>query len=141
MDKRPIPPYIFGFAAGLFQEVTRQDGSIQLHFLARSNFSILQVEQIFADTSDMRKFFEGRAGVPYPGDRYTQVLASGFVEQEMSDFTVMRENYGIGILAEPRDNNLAVHEFAHQWWGNSVTCAGWADFWLNEALTEFMMAA
>jgi aminopeptidase N len=30
---------------------------------------------------------------------------------------------------------------AHQWWGNSVTCATWQHFWLNEGITTFMVAA
>lgn len=136
----PIPPYIFGFAAGRFAEVSKQAGPVRLHFLTRDNYSQAEVERIFGDTPDMLDFFEKRAGVAYPGTRYTQVLASGSVEQEMDGFTVMRENFGKEMLADPRDNNLAVHEFAHQWWGNSVTCAGWADFWLNEAMAEFMMA-
>jgi aminopeptidase N len=140
-QERPIPSYIFGFVAGQFQEVTNQAGSLRLSFLARTNYSRSQIERIFGDTADMRSFFEERSGVSYPGERYTQVLASGYVEQEMSDFTVMRENYGDEVLADARDDNLAVHEFAHQWWGNNVTCARWADFWLNEAMAEFMMAA
>ena len=34
-----------------------------------------------------------------------------------------------------------MHELAHQWWGNLVTCATWRDFWLNEGITTFMTAA
>ncbi|MCA1557991.1 MAG: hypothetical protein LC731_05555, partial [Acidobacteria bacterium] len=85
--------------------------------------------------------FEQRAAAPYPQKRYTQVLASGSVAQEMSAFTVIRENYGKDVLTEPRENWLIAHELAHQWWGIRVTCAGWSDFWLNEAFAEIMMSA
>lgn len=139
-EDTPVPPFIYGFAAGRFQEVVKK-GKVQLFFLARSLYTLPEVERIFADTSNMLDFFEKRAGVPYPEKRYTQVLASGNVMQEMSAFTVMRENYGRDVLDEPRENWLIAHEFAHQWWGNRVSCAGWADFWLNEGFAEFMMSA
>jgi aminopeptidase N len=32
---------------------------------------------------------------------------------------------------------LAVHEFAHQWFGDMITCATWADIWLNESFATF----
>jgi aminopeptidase N len=32
---------------------------------------------------------------------------------------------------------LAAHEVAHQWWGNSVTAAGYQDEWLQEALANY----
>lgn len=140
-EQAPVPPYIFGFAAGQFQEIVKEKGKVKLFFLARDNYTLDEVGRIFADTSDMLDFFERRAGVAYPEKRYTQVLASGTVMQEMSAFTVLRENYGKEILAEPRENWLIAHEFAHQWWGNRVSCAGWADFWLNEGFAEFMMSA
>jgi aminopeptidase N len=44
-------------------------------------------------------------------------------------------------LADPHDVWLEAHEFAHQWWGNGVTCRDWNHFWLNEGLATFMADA
>ena len=33
--------------------------------------------------------------------------------------------------------NLVSHEFAHQWFGDLVTCATWADVWLNEGFATY----
>jgi aminopeptidase N len=140
-ESASVPPFIYGFAAGRFQEVSRRRGNVELFFLARTVYTLPEIERIFADTTDILSFYEARAGVPYAERRYTQVLASGTVMQEMSAFTVLRENYGKEVLAEARENWLIAHEFAHQWWGNRVSCAGWADFWLNEAFAELMMSA
>ncbi len=138
----PAPTYIYGFAAGKFQEAVKQRNNVQLRFLARENFSKPQLEKIFADTSDMMGFYEQRAGVKYPDLSYTQVLASGrLIGQELSSWTLLPEAYGREVLARPRENNLIAHELAHQWWGNNVTCKGWSDFWLNEAMATFMAAA
>ena len=32
---------------------------------------------------------------------------------------------------------LVAHEFAHQWFGNYVTCATWRDIWINEAFATY----
>lgn len=45
------------------------------------------------------------------------------------------------VLADPTDDWVIVHELAHQWWGNLISCATWQDFWLNEGITTFMTAA
>lgn len=42
---------------------------------------------------------------------------------------------------DPASSWIIAHEMAHQWWGNLVTCASWQDFWLNEGITTFMVAA
>ncbi len=34
--------------------------------------------------------------------------------------------------------NIAIHELAHYWFGNVVTCRWWDDVWLNESLTTWL---
>jgi alpha-L-fucosidase len=133
----PVPTYIFGFAIGPFDELTEKNKFTYL----TTGYSEAEVRQVFKNTGDMFKFFEAKAGVPYAGKTYTQVLAAGGVEQEMSSFTALPEAYGKRLLANEQDVWLAAHEMAHQWWGNMVTCRDWNHFWLNEGIATFMAAA
>lgn len=140
-QKNAVPTYIFGFAAGNFREVRQRHGDIQLRFMASPQFSENELRRMFRDTADMVDFYESKAGVKYPDKTYTQVLAAGGVEQEMSSFTALREDYGRGILKNEKDIWLGAHELAHQWWGNMVTNRAWTHFWLNEGIATFMTAA
>jgi aminopeptidase N len=139
-QRSPIPTYIFGFAAGPFHAMKEKHRNVELQYLA-TNYTAIEVRRIFRDTPDMFDFFEDRAGVKYADRTYTQVLAAGGVEQEMSSFTALKEAYGKQLLDNGQDLWLAAHEFAHQWWGNMVTCRDWNHFWLNEGIASFMAAA
>jgi len=139
-QRSPIPTYIFGFAAGPFKVVKEKHSHVELQYLA-TNYSEPEIQRVFRATPDMLDFFESHAGVKYADKTYTQVLAAGGVEQEMSSFTALRESYGKDLLANEQDLWLAAHEFAHQWWGNMVTCRDWNHFWLNEGVATFMAAA
>lgn len=136
----PIPTYIFGFAVGPFHVVKEKRGNVELQYLA-TNYTAIEVRRIFRDTSDMLDFFEDRAGVKYADKTYTQVLAAAGVAQEMSSFAALEESYGKRVLENEQQQWLAAHEFAHQWWGNMVTCRDWNHFWLNEGIATFMAAA
>jgi aminopeptidase N len=94
-----------------------------------------------SDTPDMLAFFETKAGVPYAGERYTQVLVARTAGQEASGFAMLSDAYGKALLDSPPPLNLSAHEVAHQWWGNLVTCREWTHFWLHEGFATFMAAA
>jgi len=41
------------------------------------------------------------------------------------------------IVGDKSQVYVAAHEMAHSWTGNTVTCADWANFWLNEGFTVY----
>lgn len=133
---RPAPTYTFGFAAGPFTEVRRG----RLRFLGEG-FTGAELASVFADTEAMLRFFETRAGQPYPHDLYTQALVARTVGQEMSGLSLLSDAYGRAVLNDATAITLGAHEAAHQWWGNLLTCEAWTHFWLNEGMATFMAAA
>jgi aminopeptidase N len=135
-----MPSYTFGFVAGSFTESTGMHGTLPLTYLG-SGFSAQELNTIFRETPAMAAFFEDRAGLPFPGDSYTQALVAVSAGQEMAGLSHMSEAYGRAVLADPTGTSLIAHELAHQWWGNLVTNRDWTHFWLNEGFVTFMATA
>ena len=38
------------------------------------------------------------------------------------------------------NENIISHELAHQWFGDMITCATWADIWMNEGFATYLEA-
>ena len=66
---------------------------------------------------------------PYPfiKERYghTQFGFGGGMEHQTNSFM------------QNMSETLIVHEAAHQWFGNKITCGSWRDIWLNEGYATF----
>ena len=139
-QKRPVPTYTFGFAAGAFTEATDRAAGTALRYLGRG-FTESEMRRVFGESAQMIAFFEQRSGVPYPGDIYAQALVARTAGQEMAGLSIVSEDYGRAVIADPSAIGLIAHELAHQWWGNMVTCQAWTEFWLNEGFATYMAAA
>lgn len=96
----------------------------------------------FARTPEMITWFSELLGVPYPWNKYAQVVVSDFIfgGMENTTATTMYEH----ILLDERaaldvtSDDLIAHELAHQWFGDLVTCRDWSEGWLNEGFATFM---
>lgn len=42
------------------------------------------------------------------------------------------------IVGDKSGVSVAIHEIAHSWTGNTVTCVNWSNFWINEGFTVFL---
>jgi aminopeptidase N len=135
----PMPSYTFGFAVGAFGEATSKAGSVALRALS-AGASAEHLEPMFGGIGNAMAFFAERAGVPYPGTSYTTVFAGNGIGQELAGFTILPSSAREALLKDP-GATLGLHELAHQWWGNLVTCRDWTHFWLNEGFATFMTAA
>lgn len=135
----PVPSFVYGFAAGKFNEAGARADGVELRFLSHE-LQPAPLQKLFADSGDMLKFFGGRAGIPYRGT-YDQALVTETIGQELAGFALLSEAYGRDVLEKPEAEDLIAHEAAHQWWGIMVTCRSWSDFWLNEGFASFMAAA
>lgn len=86
--------------------------------------------RMFARTAEMMEFMESIAG-PYPFDAYGIAIAGDF-SAAIETQTLSLFGGGINAVSQAVVDRVAIHELAHQWYGDSVSPATWQDVWLNE---------
>jgi aminopeptidase N len=139
-ERRPYSAYLFGFVAGGYTVVSERYRNTDLLYFA-SERSDRGLRHALAATAGMVKFFEQKAGVHIPQRRYAQLLVPGDVAQEATNFSLIGADLVNAMAADPQEDWAIAHELAHQWWGNAITCTDLSQFWLNEGITVFMVAA
>jgi aminopeptidase N len=73
---------------------------------------------------------------PYPFGEYVVVVTDDDLDDpiEAQGMSIFGANHVDGRRTHER---LAVHELAHQWFGNSLTVADWRQIWLNEGFATY----
>ncbi len=100
------------------------------------------VQRAFGKTADMLRFLSEFTGMPFPYGRYGQVLVEDFMWAGMENTTL--STLTVSALPGPRSHpdedsdGLILHELAHQWFGNWVSCRSWQHLWLNEGFATYL---
>jgi len=136
-----MPTYLFAVSASRYhrydQEATLQNGTtipiMNYHWLADHDGEQYNAVGALANIPEMFVPFEKAFG-PYPLATYGHMTVApiqfgGMEHQTMSTINRrwLRGDVELGYA----------HELAHQWLGDEVTCATWADIWLNEGGASF----
>ncbi len=98
--------------------------------------------RLFKLTPDMIEVYSKLTGVPYPWPKYAQTgVADFFGGMENVSATTLVDWLPDARAYQDRpwyEYILIPHELAHQWFGDYVTTANWANVWLNEGFAEYM---
>ncbi len=129
----PMASYLTTVAIGDFKVLTDESPSgvpVRHYIYSGARQQILDV---FAQTPEMIEVLEAAFG-PYPFEVYGVVvhdLSIGFALE-----TQTLNVFGNSFVNE----SVAIHELAHEWFGNSVSLERWQDIWLNEAFASYAQA-
>lgn len=136
--ERPSPPFLFAFVAGRFDEAERDEGGVKLRVLGPPGADL---QNALAITASMLRFFRDKVGAPLPSAQYLEAFVHGDAAQEAAGMALLADDALGEVRRDPTEDWLFAHELAHQWFAWLVPCADFADFWLNEGVTTFMVAA
>lgn len=133
-----IPTYLASVAVANYEFVEFQhnglEGQIPVLLGGRAN-DTSNMKQSFLHLPDAIDAFEEMLG-PYLWDRVGFVLVpfnSGAMEHATN--IAFPQSAANGTLDF---ETLMTHEFAHNWWGNLITCETQEDMWINEGWATYM---
>ena len=107
-----------------------------------------------ADSVPMRYYFNVGEN-PFPVSSIMSDLTTWYSENfiehpfEKNGFATLNSDFAWGGMENQSltslcpgcwDEALAAHEFAHQWFGDMITCSTWADIWVNEGFATWAEA-
>jgi aminopeptidase N len=96
---------------------------------------------IFGNTPEMLGLFSEELGVPYPWDKYSQVVVREFVSGAMENTSATIHYDQVQKtkreLIDGGQETIIAHELFHHWFGDYVTCESWSNLPLNESFATY----
>ncbi len=140
-QERPSATYLVSIIVAPLAKLTDRWRGIPVDYYVYHADSA-RARRLFRRTPDMIEVYSRLTGVDYPWAKYAQTtVADFFGGMENVSATTL-----VDWIPEARDyvdrpwysHILIPHELAHQWFGDYVTTANWANMWLNEGFAEFL---
>jgi aminopeptidase N len=149
-ETRPIPTYLFAFAAGKFQVETAERGGRRYRMLHRETDAAKVArnrDAVFDLHASALTWLERYTNIPYPFDKFDFLLVPSFQFGGMEHPGAIFYNAS-GLLLDQsatQDQKLGrasviAHETAHMWFGDLVTMRWFNDVWMKEVFANFMAA-
>lgn len=135
-ETKPMATYLAFMAIGQYKvtEGTTSKGLPWIYAVPTDNSTTTQrAETDFARTPEVVDFLSSQYG-PYPFDAVGDVAPAADFGYALE--TQTRPVYTRGFWRRGSNMGVVAHEWAHQWWGDSVSVQEWKDIWVNEAFAS-----
>ena len=135
-EDKPMATYLAFMAIGQYEvaESTSSKGLPIINAVAVSDdVRIQRAKADFARTEEVVDFLARQYG-PYPFDALGNVAPNADFGYALE--TQTRPVYTRGFWRSGSNMGVVAHEFAHQWWGDSVSLTQWNDIYVNEAFAS-----
>ncbi len=138
----PITTYLVSLTATNFVLFEDEYESIQgdrmplTYYAYPEDLEIAQEHWAFTPLA-IRVFEELFGPYPFLNEKYGMAEYPWSGAMEHQTLSSMGEYF---FRLPERSDWVVVHELAHQWWGNWVTCGTWRDIWLNEGFATYCEA-
>jgi aminopeptidase N len=135
----PMPTYLFSVLMGEFEVFEESWRGIPLSYWVLPDQP--QALDVFKKTPPMLDFLSDKL-IPYPFVKYSIGIAKGF-GGAMEHTTATTFSHTLVENVDALDHTaeiVALHELAHHWFGDTVTCKNWDELWLNESFATFFQA-
>lgn len=137
---KPHAPYLFMMAIGEYAEVKDYYNGMTVNYYVEKEYEAV-ARQIFGNTPEMLGFFSQTLGVPYPWDKYWQVIVRDYVSGAMENTTASVFGEFVQLtereLLDRDHEDIISHELFHHWFGDLVTCESWSNLPLNESFATY----
>ena len=136
----PIQAYAAMFAIGHFSIIKDTWHGKEMNYYVEPAYGPYASE-IFKHTPDMISYFSDITGIPYPWNKYDQVVVRDYISGAMENTTAslfgefMNETHRELIDRDYED--VVSHELFHQWFGDYVTCKSWSNITVNESFANY----
>lgn len=152
--RHPMSPYLLAVAIGDFERLEESCEGVALeYYLPRGRGD--GAKYSFHNTCEIMKFLSQYLGMPYPYERYAQVVVEEFIYGGMENTTMTTltdwtlhdkhahcpySEFPCPDLEDFSSDPLVAHEMVHQWFGDLVTAKDWAHISINESFATFLEA-
>lgn len=144
MDK-PIQAYAAMMAIGKFAIIKDTWNGKEVSYYVEPEYAAY-ARSMFRHTPEMLTFFSKATGVPYPWNKYSQVVVRDYVSGAMENTSASL--FGEFMYETPRETDDAMgegtnhedivsHELFHQWFGDYVSCESWSNLTLSESFANY----
>jgi len=140
VSRDPVPTYLIVLTGKVnyninivyWNKISNPSDSVPIRFYFNNGENPGPIKNII---KDMTTYFSQKFGEHgFEKNGFTTAPAPGFTWGGMENQTLTT------LCANCWTENLVSHEYAHQWFGDMITCATWADIWLNEGFATYSEA-